>query len=160
MYNTILELCTVFLIYSTLLLFDTGDCYPYSSGLLYCYFNVTGAIIWLFQCQWSNPEGYGLIYPMNLHHDGNDDKWLLVPRSNTSQNSQTAKMVHITKEIMMFLRASLAVMWFPVWYCLFNMHFSVQCTRCRWPEGIQSEKSSFAIMCCLPYQKVQFRYNY
>ena len=37
------------------------------------------------------------------------------------------------------------------------MHFSVQCTRCRWPEGIQSEKSSLAIMCCLPYQKVQFR---
>ena len=65
------------------------------------------------------------------------------------------KMVHFTKEIMMLLRPSLAVMWF----CLFNMHFSVQCTRCRWPEGIQSEKSSLAIMCCLPYQKVQFRYK-
>ena len=58
------------------------------------------------------------------------------------------KMVQFTKEIMMLLRASLAVMWFPLWFCLFNMHFSVQCTRCRWPEGIQSEKSSLAIMCC------------
>ena len=70
------------------------------------------------------------------------------------------KMVHFTKEIMMLLRASLAVMWFPLWMCLFNMHFSVQCTRCRWPGGIQFEKSSLAIMCCLPHQKVQFRYKY
>ena len=68
------------------------------------------------------------------------------------------EMVHFTKEIMMLLGASLAVMWFPSWLCLLNMHFSVQCTRCRWPEGIQSEKSSLAIMCCLPHQKVQFKY--
>ena len=58
------------------------------------------------------------------------------------------EMVHFTKEIMMLLGASLAVMWFPSWLYLFNMHFSVQCTRCRWPEGMQSEKSSLAIMCC------------
>ena len=69
------------------------------------------------------------------------------------------KMVQFTKEIMMLLGASLAVMWFPLWFCLFNMHLSVQCTSCRWPEGIQSEKSSLAIMCCLLYQRVQFRYN-
>ena len=69
------------------------------------------------------------------------------------------KMVHFTKEIVMLLGASLAVMWFLLWFCLFNMHFSVQCTSCRWPEGIQSEISSLAIMCCLPCQKVQFRYR-
>ena len=69
------------------------------------------------------------------------------------------KMVQFTKEIMMLLGASLAVMWFPLWFCLFNMHLSVQCTSCRWPEGIQSEKSSLAIMCCLLYQRVQFRYR-
>ena len=72
----------------------------------------------------------------------------------------TYKMVQFTKEIMMLLGASLAVMWFPLWFCLFNMHLSVQCTSCRWPEGIQSEKSSLAIMCCLLYQRVQFRYKY
>ena len=68
-------------------------------------------------------------------------------------------MVQFTKEIMMLFGASLAVMWFPLWFCLFNMHLSVQCTSCRWPEGIQSEKSSLAIMCCLLYQRVQFRYK-
>ena len=49
----------------------------------------------------------------------------------------------------------ISIMILPVQYA-----FSVQCTRCRWPEGIQSEKSSLAIMCCLPYQKVQFKYKY
>ena len=32
--------------------FDTGWLYPYYSGLLHC----PGAIIWLSQCQWSNPR--------------------------------------------------------------------------------------------------------
>ena len=39
-------------------------------------------------------------------------------------------------------------------FCLFHMHFLVQPICCRWPEGIQSEKSSLAIMCRLLYQKV------
>ena len=67
-------------------------------------------------------------------------------------------MVHFIKEITVLLGASLAIMWFPLWFCLFNMHFSVQCICCWWSEGIQSEKNSLAIMCCLLYQKVQSRY--
>ena len=81
--------------------------------------------------------------------------------SEQNQNSywyqNKYKMGHFTKEIMMLVGDSLVVMWFPLWFCLFNMHFPVQSTCCQWPEGIQSERSFLAIMCCLLYQKIQSR---
>ena len=58
--------------------------------------------------------------------------------------------MELWKEIMMLLGDSMALTWF---------HFPVQCTCCRWPEGIHTEKTYLAIICCLLYQKVQSRYK-
>ena len=45
------------------------------------------------------------------------------------------KMMHFKKEIILLVGASLAVMWFPLWFCLFNMLFPAQRTCCLWLEG-------------------------
>ena len=55
--------------------FVDGSFYPYPPGLFHWHwdnhthifqgeFSGTGAIIWLPQCQWSNPEGYGQIWQL------------------------------------------------------------------------------------------------
>ena len=55
--------CVVITLYPFVL-----DSHNLFTHILQGYFTGTGAIIWLPQCQWSNPEGYGLIQPSPNHN--------------------------------------------------------------------------------------------
>ena len=55
--------------------------------ILQGYFTGTGAIIWLPQCQWSNPEEYGYINPVNVQEI--ISQW---------QNKAQENLVHILRD--------------------------------------------------------------
>ena len=57
-----------------LVVFGCGYVSTNFTHILQGYFTGTGAILWLPQCQWSNPEGYGLTLYMNVQGTINTTK--------------------------------------------------------------------------------------
>ena len=49
-----------------------------STHILQGYFTGTGAIIWLPQCQWSNPEGYGYNRPVKTPVEHNNGRTVVI----------------------------------------------------------------------------------
>ena len=64
-------LCFVIAKYVLLFLWESWDVFTH---VLQGYFNDTGAIIWLPQRQWSNPEGYGKYQPV---YNQSNTQWSL-----------------------------------------------------------------------------------
>ena len=65
MYNISHKICTLVSLYFVLVSLSSIVASGYLfSHIRHDYFTGTGAIVWLPQCQWSNPEGYGLNRPV------------------------------------------------------------------------------------------------
>ena len=68
-------------------------------------------------------------------------------------------MVQFKKEIMILITASLMVMSFPLWVCLFNIHFKSSALFAGGLKYPRPKESSLIITFFLLVSKVHTRYN-